>query len=81
MLSPFDSEINNLKKGEKIYADIEQFLTLVRDADFVLTDSFHGVAFSVNFRKKPCAHKIAPFAQVLQPNILQDFLCNIGFIC
>ncbi len=57
VLSPFDSEINNLKKGEKIYADIEQFLTLVRDADFVLTDSFHGIAFSVNFRKSFAAIK------------------------
>ena len=57
VLSPFDSEINNLKKGEKIYADIEQFLTLIRDADFVLTDSFHGVAFSVNFRKSFAAVK------------------------
>lgn len=51
ILSPFDYEINSLKTGEKIYADIKEFLTLVRDADFVLTDSFHGMAFSVNFRK------------------------------
>ena len=51
VISPFDYEINSLKKGEKIYADIKEFLTLVRDADFVLTDSFHGMAFSVNFRK------------------------------
>ncbi len=51
VISPFDYEINSLKTGEKIYADIKEFLTLVRDADFVLTDSFHGMAFSVNFRK------------------------------
>ena len=77
VLSPFDSEINNLKKGEKIYADIEQFLTLVRDADFVLTDSFHGVAFSVNFRKS--------FAAVKRHDIdagkhtrLNDFLSKIS---
>lgn len=77
VLSPFDSEINNLKKGEKIYANIEEFLALVRDADFVLTDSFHGVAFSVNFRKS--------FAVVKRHDIdagkhtrVNDFLSKIG---
>ena len=35
----------------QVHASVEQFLTLISKAKFVLTDSFHGVAFSVNFRK------------------------------
>ncbi len=77
ILSPFDSEINNLKKGEKIYADIKEFLTLVRDADFVLTDSFHGVAFSVNFRKSFAAVKRADIDPGKHTRI-NDFLSKIG---
>ena len=36
------------------YVDVESpedFLTLFRDTSFVITNSFHGTAFSVNFRK------------------------------
>lgn len=77
VLSPFDSEINNLKKGEKIYADIAEFLTLVRDADFVLTDSFHGIAFSVNFRKSFAAVKRADIDSGKHTRV-NDFLSKIG---
>lgn len=77
VLSPFDYEINSLKKGEKIYADIEQFLTLVRDADFVLTDSFHGVAFSVNFRKSFAAVKRGDIDPGKHTRI-NDFLSKIS---
>ncbi len=51
IFAAFDDKINKLKTGEKLYPSIEEFLSLVDNADFVLTDSFHGVAFSVNFRK------------------------------
>lgn len=77
VLSPFDSEINNLKKGEKIYANIEEFLALIRDADFVLTDSFHGVAFSVNFRKSFAAVKRAD-TDAGKHTRINDFLSKIG---
>lgn len=77
VLSPFDSEINNLKKGEKIYADIAEFLALVRDADFVLTDSFHGVAFSVNFRKSFAAVKRADIDAGRHTRV-NDFLRKIS---
>ncbi len=77
IFSPFDSEINNLKKGEKIYANIEEFLTLVRDADFVLTDSFHGVAFSVNFRKSFVAVKRKD-TDAGKHTRINDFLSKIG---
>ena len=32
--------------------DIEEFLGLIRDAEYVLTNSFHGMAFSILFHKK-----------------------------
>ena len=77
VLSPFDYEINNLKKGEKIYADIAEFLSLVRDADFVLTDSFHGMAFSVNFRKSFAVVKRADI-DLGKHTRVNDFLTKIG---
>lgn len=77
IVSPFAFEINNLKKGEKIYADVKEFLTLMRDADFVLTDSFHGVAFSVNFRKSFAVvkRKDTDFGKHTR---ISDFLSKIG---
>lgn len=77
VLSPFNFEINKLKTGEKFYADIKEFLTLVRDADFVLTDSFHGVAFSVNFRKSFAAVKRTDTDSGKHTRI-NDFLSKIG---
>ncbi|WP_282117775.1 polysaccharide pyruvyl transferase family protein [Maribacter aquivivus] len=52
-----------------------EFIKLFRNAEFVLTTSFHGTAFSVNFR--------IPFYAVLKPNKannsrITDFLKNLG---
>ena len=39
--------------GQKIVLpEVFTFLQLIRDADFIITDSFHGTAFSVNFNKQ-----------------------------
>ena len=39
--------------GEKIVLpEVFAFLQLIRDAEFIITDSFHGTAFSVNFNKQ-----------------------------
>lgn len=35
-----------------IYGGPETFLTYLSSASYVITDSFHGVAFSINFQKK-----------------------------
>jgi hypothetical protein len=51
--------IRNMENIHKAYhfdaeerdATIEEFVTLVRDAGIVITDSFHGIAFSIIFRK------------------------------
>lgn len=41
------------RMGEKIVLpEVFTFLALIRDAEFVVTDSFHGTAFSVNFNKQ-----------------------------
>ena len=36
---------------EQIYATVQDWLALMRDAQYVITNSFHGMAFSVIFRK------------------------------
>lgn len=40
-------------KGKMIYSpDVEEFLSLIYYADYVITDSFHCLAFSLNFGKE-----------------------------
>ena len=42
-----------LKKGKFIWMPkVTEFLSLFYNAEFVITDSFHGTAFSINFNKK-----------------------------
>jgi hypothetical protein len=36
----------------KIYYPVQKFLSSIRDADFVLTDSYHGMIFSIIFKKQ-----------------------------
>lgn len=50
-----------IRGGKFIYLpDITEFLTLIRNAAFMVTDSFHGTAFAINFN--------VPFAEVLPDN-------------
>lgn len=44
---------------ECIYPEIEDFLRLYRDADYIVTDSFHGMVFAIIFRK--------PFSVIVNP--------------
>lgn len=38
--------------GKKIFnPTVNEFLSLIRNADYIVTDSFHGTAFSINFNK------------------------------
>lgn len=37
---------------EQLICSVEGFLTLIKNAAYVLTDSFHGTSFSLNFQKK-----------------------------
>lgn len=37
--------------GKHCYASINEFITLFHNAEFILTDSFHGVVFSVIFNR------------------------------
>lgn len=48
---PFMREINDMEDIEKNFAGIEEFLSLVRDAELIVTDSFHGTAFATNYKK------------------------------
>lgn len=43
--------ISNIQKGNGVLASIEDWLTNIRDAEFVVTDSFHGMVFSIIFHK------------------------------
>lgn len=63
-------------EGEKIFAGIEEFLALVRDAEFVLTDSFHGTSFSTVFRKP--FYSLKNYGDEGKFTRLSDFLSEIG---
>ncbi|MBQ7580660.1 MAG: polysaccharide pyruvyl transferase family protein [Clostridia bacterium] len=63
-------------EGEKIFASVEEFLALVRDAEFVLTDSFHGTSFSTIYRKP--FYSIKNYGDEGKFTRLFDFLSTIG---
>ena len=46
------SIININLKEERVQESIEDWLSYIKYADFVVTDSFHGVVFSIIFKKK-----------------------------
>ena len=48
-LSPFDKFASDISINQ---ASPEQFISLIKNASFVITSSFHGVAFSTHFGKE-----------------------------
>lgn len=44
--------INKQFGGNTIYCGPEEFLKYISGAEYIVTDSFHGVAFSINFHKQ-----------------------------
>ncbi len=46
----------NLKE-DRIQESIQDWLSYIKYADLVITDSFHGVVFSILFKKQFCMHK------------------------
>lgn len=57
-----DADAINILKGYKIIANCgcEEFLNLFYNAEFIITSSFHGTAFSLNFEK--------PFISIIDDN-------------
>lgn len=49
--APVEIAAMTLESSGRQALDLPQWLRAFRDADFVVTDSFHGVAFSIIFRK------------------------------
>ena len=41
-----------IDKYEKVYPSVEKWMNLLKHAEYVLTNSFHGMAFSIIFNKK-----------------------------
>lgn len=44
------------EQGTQVNVDIEDFVYLIKNAKYVITDSFHGACFSVIFRKQFAAY-------------------------
>lgn len=40
-----------MEKYEKVYPSVERWMSLLKNAEYVLTNSFHGMAFSIIFNK------------------------------
>lgn len=62
---------------------IEEWLSMFRDAEFVVTDSFHGTAFSILFNKPflsigNSGRGMARFHSLLDMFNLQNRLCEVG---
>lgn len=59
------------------YAGVDEFIYLIRNAEYVFTDSFHGVAFSTKFNKNFSAIKREDTKYSLFSRI-EDYLQKIG---
>ena len=46
-----ENVISNIQTGKSSLPSVEDWLTAIRDAEFVVTDSFHGTVFSIIFNK------------------------------
>lgn len=48
--------LHQIKRGGKfIYLpELDKFITLFKNAEYIITDSFHGTAFSINYNKQFC---------------------------
>lgn len=73
--------ISDIQKDNEILISIEEWLTDIRDAEFVITDSFHGMVFSILFHKQftVIANKkrgITRFTSLLSMFGLEDRLIN-----
>ena len=44
--------ISDIQKGDSVLPSVEEWLMAIRDADMVITDSYHGTVFSVIFQKE-----------------------------
>lgn len=57
---------NVLSKNVKYLKDVEpfEFVKLISEAEYVITNSFHGTAFSINFNKKFFTELLAPETKV-----------------
>lgn len=80
MLKRFDLTMDNTCNSQSILAAGPcEFLSLIRNADFVCTDSFHGVVFSVIFQKEFYAlprHRLDSANS--QNSRIIDFLNDLG---
>lgn len=65
---------------EKLYGcGPEDFLSSIRDAEFICTDSFHATVFSINFRKKFLAMKrFEDSAEISQNSRITSLLGMLG---
>lgn len=65
----------NAERGHKMAysAGIEEFLSLVKHAEFVVTNSFHGLIFSVQFRKP-----FGVFSREQSDNKIEELLSLFG---
>ncbi len=52
MVLPYEEDCDLIKNGKYELADPLDFVNLIKHADYVLTDSFHGSIFSILYDKQ-----------------------------
>lgn len=65
----------NVERGHimRYDAGVEEFLSLVKNAEYVVTNSFHGMIFSVQFRRP-----FVVFSREQCSNKIEEMLCLFG---
>ena len=76
--------INLSQKGSDLFYSVEEWLWNIKNAEFVITDSFHGMVFSILFEKNflvigNSARGLSRFTDLLECIGLKDRLVTLDF--
>lgn len=77
IISPFNVNRRWPQIGKTVYPGPEEWLSLLKNSKFVVTNTFHGVVFSILFKKKFIATEL-PKNKKKYSGRIKDILKNLS---
>lgn len=78
IMLPYEEDCKSVLNGQYVLADPLDFVSLIKHADFVLTDSFHGCVFSILYDKQFVVTKRSHIGRVAQTSRILSLLRMFG---
>lgn len=79
LILPYKEDSQKVLNGKYELADPLDFVNLIKNAKYVLTDSFHGSVFSVLYNKQFVVTKRSHVGRVSQTSRITSLLSKFGF--